>query len=103
MADWPDDADGDVMRGLAERGFDFDATCTVDFSVDFARWPPRAEALDLLRDLGEVVIEDGEDRPYVVLQIASPLSHAFVTATQRQVNRLMAPFGGGCDAWGVLG
>jgi hypothetical protein len=50
-----------------------------------------------------VVIEDGEDPPYVLLQIASPLSHGFVTSTQRQLNRLMGPFGGGCDSWGVLG
>jgi len=32
---WPDDADGDVLRRMKARGFDFNQPCLVDFNVDF--------------------------------------------------------------------
>lgn len=36
---WPDDEDGDVLRVLDERGFDFNKEVKIDFEIDFDHWP----------------------------------------------------------------
>jgi hypothetical protein len=48
IADWPDDADGDVFRRLHTAGFDFSQSRSIDYNVDFKTWPPSEAALDLL-------------------------------------------------------
>ena len=105
MADWPDDADGDVFRGLAADGFDFSQNWAVDYNVDFERWPPPKAALELLRaKYGDVHLfppEEG-DIGYVQFQIFGPVTYEGVTSTQREVSDAMQPFGGVCESWGLM-
>jgi hypothetical protein len=55
--DWPNDADGDVFRKLARRGFDFSRSYAVDYNVDFERWPPHPDAVVILRRMyGDVAL-----------------------------------------------
>src|SRR3954468_18962149 len=46
---WPNYADGDVMRRLQRSGFSFDSETEIDFSVDFDRWPPDLSLMDILQ------------------------------------------------------
>ncbi len=102
---FPDDADGDVLRRLDESGFDFSKPTTIDFNVDFDFWPPHQDAISILKEYaGEIEIyePDGEYSGYILFTVRQVLSHELVTATQDQVTTLMAKYGGVCESWGVL-
>jgi hypothetical protein len=102
---WPNDADGNVFRSLEASGFDFSKSHTVDYIVDFEVWPPAAAALEILRSQYgaiEVFEPDEEGDGYVLFQITGPVTYAGVTSVQRRTTSAMQPFGGLCEAWGVM-
>lgn len=98
----PDDADGDVIRGLQEDGFNFTEKCLVDFIVEFEKWPPPSDALSILSKKHPSVKlckpSDGYDG-YVLVQIQDLLSYEFVTRVQTEITSLMIRFGGRCNSW----
>lgn len=102
---FPEDADGDVLRKLEEVGVDFSQPHSVDFNVDFDAWPPSKEALAKLQELvGSIEIfepEDGYDG-YVLFTRHELLSYELVVSTQQQVTKLMSNYRGVCESWGVL-
>lgn len=109
---WPDDADGDVLRSLEEDGFDFNKEYLVDFDVDFNKWPPSKNEEQEIKKLYpncrfydplEEDIEDGNTIGYVNIQIESKITYEFVIKTQEEITKTMKPFGGWCEAWGVMG
>jgi hypothetical protein len=101
---WPDDADGEVLRLLAENGFDFSAEVPIEFNVDVEEWPPGEAMLVALRkhydDVECVEAEDG-DR-FVQFVVTARVSYELVTSVQRAATELAAPFGGWCDSWAAL-
>lgn len=104
--DWPQDADGDVLRRLAARGFDFSRDIAIDFNVDFDEWPPAPEALELLRaSYGALELFEPFDGSagYILFQVIGRVSYESITAIQRDASSAMRPFGGICESWGVLG
>ena len=102
---WPNDADGDVMRRLRNRRIDFAKRHRIDFNIDFESWPPPAEAIALLRQKYESVTvyapSDGAPGG-VMVQMEEVLSYDFVVQMQSMISEAMAPFGGVCEAWGLL-
>lgn len=103
--DWPNDADGDVLRRLAAHGFDFSRSWPVEFNVDFEPWPPSAEELQLLEAAyGELRMyapeEDGAG--YVQFVVTGPLTYAGLMSVQNHASDLVSRFGGVCESWGVL-
>lgn len=105
MANWPDDADGDVFRSLEADGCDFSKSYVVDFFVDFEDWPPSEEALAALTAAyTEVAIADEEEEevPCVIVKIEGVLTYEFVTETQAKISEVAKPFGGVCMDWGVM-
>ena len=105
VATWPNDADGDVFRRLAEHGFDFSKSHTIDFNVDFDGWPPSPKAVELLRSTyGDIKLYEPDDlgNGYALFNIYGPVTYETVTAVQRRVTTAMQPFGGRCESWGVL-
>jgi hypothetical protein len=104
-ATWPEDADGDVFRRLEAHGFDFDEPHTIDYNVDFGSWPPRPEALDLLRaQYGSITVYEPDEHGdgYVQFRIAGPVTYESVTGVQRRTTAAMRRFGGVCESWGVM-
>jgi hypothetical protein len=103
--DWPDDADGDVLRRMRSRGFDFSKEHVIDFNVDFDDWPPAFEAMRALQGAfpGASVYEDAdsEDR-FVLFKIKSVLTYELVVNTQARATGLVQKYGGRCESWGVL-
>lgn len=102
---WPNDADGDVFRRLQDQSFDFDKKRPIDFNVDFERWPPTDQALELLRAQYPKLIvyePNAEDSGYVKFQVHDRPSYELVTRVQKEISALMAPFGGTCNSWGIL-
>jgi len=101
---WPDDADGDVLRRMKARGFDFGRPCLIDFNVDFESWPPPQAALTKLEQQfpSSTAYPSTDGGGYVQFQIYGNLTYELVVNTQRVVSEEMAEFNGVCDSWGVL-
>lgn len=102
--DWPNDADGDVFRRLADDRFDFSTAHVVDFVIDFSDSPP-AEAVARLRQTypTATLCDHTEYGPKSLLfQIQAVVTYELVTATQEALTKLLRPFGGVCNSWGVL-
>jgi Regulator of ribonuclease activity B len=98
---WPDDADGEVLRRLADNGFDFGKPASIDFNVDFDSWPPIDAALsEIAKTFPDACLslEDG----YVLVKLERLLTYDLVTSVQAQLSRATAPCGGRCSTWGVL-
>lgn len=102
--EWPNDADGDVLRRMSQQGFDFARPCVVDFNVDFEDWPPDPRALQILEASypGTKMYLSDDGGGYVQFQVEALLTYALVVTTQRAVSESMAQFDGVCESWGVL-
>jgi hypothetical protein len=106
MMDWPNDPDGDVFRILKSQGFDFSKEYILDFNVDFDTWAPSTEARTRLKTLiGEVVFfEPDEGNPgFAQFKIRGLVTYEKVVEIQHQITSAMAPYGGRCESWGVMG
>lgn len=105
LDEWPDDADGDVLRRMRSRGFDFSKEYVIDFNVDFDDWPPPPGALQALQSSfpGASIYEDSDsgDR-FVLFKVKSILTYDFVVGTQAKASNLVQKYAGRCDSWGVL-
>jgi hypothetical protein len=101
---WPRDADGDVLRRMEARGFDFDQPCLIDFNVDFDSWPPSEVALTWLERQfpSSKGYPSSEAGGYVHFQVYGKLTYELVVNTQRVVSKEMVKFNGICESWGVL-
>jgi hypothetical protein len=102
---WPNDADGDVLRKLAERGLDFGKEYSVDFNVDFTSWPPHPDALTWITTTyptAVVVPPDEGGLGYVQFKLKSRLSYEFVVNAQSRATAALAKCDGVCESWGIL-
>jgi regulator of RNase E activity RraB len=109
--DWPNDADGDVLRRLEESGFNFDKEVTIDFNIDFNHWPLTEEEKIEIRKLypgcefydpDEEDIEEGNLIGYVQFQIIAKLTYELVMDTQEMATKQMKKYDGWCESWGVM-
>ena len=103
--EWPNDADGDVFRRLQESGFDFSKTWTVDYNVDFIKWPPAEDALKALRaNYGQINLYEPNNNGegYVLFKIEGKVTYETVIAVQKRATQLTERFGGICESWGVF-
>ncbi len=99
------DVDGDVLRSLQDQGFDFSRAVSIDFNVDFPYWPPSQKALATLENtFGHIEVYEPEDEyeGYVLFQLNDLLTHDLVVSTQEAAAKLMQPYQGVCESWGVL-
>lgn len=101
---WPNDADGDVLRKLEQDGFDFTQAHEIDFNVDFETWPPPGKAISLLSEkYGNIEIIQPEDKytGYVLFRIKDMLTYELVMHVQEETTLIMSPFRGVCESWGL--
>lgn len=103
MKNWPTDADGDVLRRLEVKGFDFTQPCTIDFNVDFDQWPPCREAISVLdRNYPGAKLYGDDEDGYILFKIDGLLTYNLVIKIQAEATALVAQYGGRCESWGVL-
>jgi hypothetical protein len=101
---YPNDADGDALRNVAESGADMSLPMVIDFSVEV---PDERTA----RHVAEVVAAHGfdpsiseDDGSWSVHCSKSMLAtYEGVVAVQVELNELVSPHGGSCDGWGTFG
>lgn len=108
---WPNDADGDVLRRLEGNGFNFEKEVEIDFNIDFNHWPLTNEEKEQINNLypdasfydpDEEDIEEGNLIGYVQFQLIAKLTYELVMSTQEKVTEQMKQFGGWCESWGVM-
>jgi Regulator of ribonuclease activity B len=103
---WPHDADGDVFRRLASDDFDFLASHSIDFNVDFDSWPPSPVFVTTLKtQYPKLQVFEPSDgyRGYIQFVVDAKLTYELVMFVQSAVSSLAAPYGGICESWGVMG
>lgn len=103
-ANWPNDADGDILRRLKVDGFDFSMKHDVDFVIDFVDWPPSEEALKFLQsEFSSIRIYfDSEfNAGNVTVTVKSIITYEFVISVQRDINSKLKHLKGWCESWGV--
>ncbi|MCU7811205.1 MAG: ribonuclease E inhibitor RraB [Candidatus Thiodiazotropha sp. (ex Notomyrtea botanica)] len=101
---WPNDADGDVLRGLDQEEFDFSRAYEIDFNVDFESWPPPEKAISLLSEKYgniEIIQPEEEYSGYVVFRIIDKLTYELVMHIQEETSLIMGSFKGVCESWGL--
>lgn len=100
---WPNDADGDVFRRLSSSGVDFSQSFTIDFNIDFDRWPPPERAIEAIKGVFPVAtLHEVDGGGYVLFRIQSLLTYELVMETQAHASALVANDGGRCESWGVM-
>lgn len=108
---YPDDADGDALRVVAENGADMARPMLVDFMVVATREGAASSIAQAASALGyetQVVRDTDEDGRLeatwtVYCSKTMLLDHAAVVAAQAELDRASAPFGGHTDGWGTFG
>jgi hypothetical protein len=102
---WPGDADGDVLRRLQARAFDFSSKHEIEFNVDFEEWPPHPNAIAWLESkYSSVEVRQPEAgfSGYIQFKVLAKLSYELVMQTQCEATLGTEEYGGVCESWGVL-
>jgi hypothetical protein len=101
---YPNDADGDELRNVAESGADMSRPMIIDFSVEV---PDEGTA----RRVAEVVVARGFDPSIsenadswsVYCSKSMLATYEGVVAVKAELNALLNPHGGICDGWATFG
>ncbi|KZN58354.1 ribonuclease E inhibitor RraB [Pseudoalteromonas luteoviolacea] len=103
---WPLDADGDMLRILAERDFDFDTAHDIEFYVEFASWPltyeQQTEISNILPEASYVEPNEEDELPgHVLFTVSNKVTHEFVSGEQKRLSNIVSNIGGFCNSWAV--
>jgi hypothetical protein len=104
--DYPDDADGGALRGLASGGSDMSRPMEIDFTIAVPdeRAARNVAAAVVKRGYAADVFFDDEDNAWTCTCTKTMLAtYEGVVAAQRELADVCAPFGGTCDGWGSFG
>lgn len=108
---YPDDADGDVLKAIAESGVDMTQPLTIEFVIDA---PSEQHALAIEKDLvaaghpAETVYEEGEEEegiePGWVVMIEKDVvpDYQRIIDMQAEYDRFAAVHEGKVDGWGAV-
>jgi hypothetical protein len=100
--DFPDDADGEVLRRLADDGVDLSTPREVDFTI-YA--PDESTAKSLLERIGSMgysprlCIDEQDGSISLYCTIVMALTYDAVIERQEQLNAICRPVGAECDGW----
>jgi len=107
---WPTDIDGDVLRLLEGRGFDFNKAHEIEFIIDFKCWPLSKERQDEVIgklpqvrfvEADEEYIEEGDPSGYASFKVENTVTYDFITLEMKRLSSLFANMDGFCDSWSV--
>lgn len=103
--EFPDDADGDALRRIAEAGADMSRPMRVEFQVD-ASSRCDAEAIERLataRGYDAHTFEDDDGSLCVILAVLMVANYEGVVSRQAEITDFVRSFGTHCDSWGTWG
>jgi hypothetical protein len=102
---YPDDADGDALRRVAERS-DMSQPMAIDFSVNVPDEPSGGEVARLATERGyTAVVEFDEDSQQWTCYCTKRMVPTYdaIVAAQQELDNISAAFGGHSDGWGTSG
>jgi hypothetical protein len=102
---FPNDADGDALRRVAERS-DMSKSMDIDFVVDVPSEAAGKEVARLAAQRGytsAVEFDEISQRWTCYCTRRMVPTYDGVVATQKELDELSAAFGGRSDGWGTLG
>ena len=109
MSEFPDDADGDVLRRLEEAGFDFTKAYDVDFYCYANDESTAKQILKKSEQIGYVskIFVDEEDenksKQYsVYMSVNIKITYAEVMRRQTELDGWLSDYNTRCDGWGGL-
>jgi hypothetical protein len=103
---YPNDADGDALRNVAESGADMSRPMVIDFSVEVPDELTARRAAEVVAAHGfdPSISEDDDSHSWSVHCSKSMLAtYEGVVAVQVELNELLSPHGGICEGWGTFG
>jgi hypothetical protein len=104
--EYPDDADGDALRNVAESGADMSRPMVIDFSVEVPDERSARRVAEVAAPAGfdPSLFHDDESDSWSVYCAKEMLAtYETVVGAQADLNRLVQPHGGHCDGWGTFG
>ena len=103
--EFPNDANGDVLRKMHESGMDFSKSYDIEFFHLFKdEKGARAMARDVSARGDRAEVDSNEEQSAwdcMVVMNMKP-SHKEITAAEESLGRIAAEHGGKSDGWGVL-
>ena len=105
-ASYPDDADGDALRQVADQGSDMSRPMTIDFVISTGDMAKARSIAQLVAEHGyrsdlHPDDEAGSIEVYCTRRMVA--TYEGVVACQAELTRLCEPFGVVCDSWGTYG
>ncbi len=112
-SNFPDDADGNVLRGLVDRGVDLSRPCVVEFFITI---PNESKGKELLKILEENNFKDCrlyhnvpdehydfEDSWDIIYTKKFVITYDEIVNIQNKLDELSKPFDSHIDGWGTFG
>ena len=106
MNDFPDNADGDALRHLAESGADMTSPMVIDFAVAIPDEPTgKAIALKAIETGYKASVDqDSESSEWTCYCSKSMFAtYADVINCQLELDKIAVAYGGFVDGWGTFG
>lgn len=103
---YPNDADGDALRNVAESGADMSSPMVIDFSVEVADERTARRVAEVVAAHGfdpSISEHDDSDSWSVYCSKSMLATYDGVIAVQVELNELVSPYGGSCEGWGTFG
>ncbi len=103
---YPNDADGDALRNVAEDGADMSLPMVIDFSVEVPDETSARRVAEIVAAHGfdpSISDHDDSDSWSVYCSKSMLATYEGVVAVQLELNELSSPHGGTCDGWGTFG
>ena len=101
MDRFPSDADGDVLKSLASKGFDFDTPTDVEFYCYAEDTAKAAGIAKMMQDVGFEADIYEDDRVSVYFKKQMILTYDSVVDEQKIANQRLSAFQSECDGWMV--
>ena len=103
---YPDDADGDALRKVAESGADMSRPMVIEFSVDVPDERAARRVAEVVAPAGfdpSIFHHDETDSWSIYCAKEMLATYDAVIDVQSELNRLLRPHDGRCDGWGTYG
>jgi hypothetical protein len=101
---YPNDADGDELRNVAESGADMSRPMIIDFSVEVPDEGTARRVADVVAARGfDPSISENADSWSVYCSKSMLATYEGVVAVKAELNELLNPHGGICDGWATFG
>ena len=103
---YPNDADGDALRNVAESGADMSSPMVIDFSVEVADERTARRVAEVVAAHGfDPSISEADDSASWSVHCSKSMLATYegVVAVQVELNELLSPYGGICEGWGTFG